>query len=118
MKGFFEFSSTERMFLKSFDFSEFDISDRELKQLLRVLVENNHAFSKCIYDFGKIAQEFHVKLNKDAELLKQRPSKFPKHYRDRLEIFLNELQRARILREMGRALELGWLVTNPIIILR
>ena len=56
-------------------------------------------------------------MKKDAELRKQRPSKVPLHYRDRLEILLKELQRAGIIREMGSDLEMGSLFTNPIIIL-
>ena len=56
-------------------------------------------------------------LKKDAELRKQRPTKVPLHYRDQLEILLNELQRARIIREMGSDVEMGSLFTNPIIIL-
>ena len=39
------------------------------------------------------------------------------HYRDRLEIPLNELKRARIIREMGSDVEMGSLFTNSIIIL-
>ena len=74
-------------------------------------------FSKFTYDVGKIKQEFHVKLKKDAELRKQRPSKVPLHYRDRLELLLNELQRAGIFRKMGSNVEMGSLFTNPIIIL-
>ena len=100
-----------------FDFSESDITDSELQHFLRVLIENNDVFSKFTYDVGKITQEFHVKLKKDAELRKQRPSKVPLHYRDRLEILLNELQRAGIIREMGSDVEMGSLFTNPIIIL-
>ena len=116
-KFFSEFSPTEQTFLKNFDFSECDITDSELQHLLRVLIENNDVFSKFTYDVGKITQEFHVKLKKDAELRKQRPSKVPLHYRDRLEILLNELQRAGIIREMGSGVEMGSLSTNPIIIL-
>ena len=116
-KFFSEFSPTEQTFLKNFDFSESDITDSELQHLLRVLIENNDVFSKFTYDVGKITQEFHVKLEKNAELRKQRPSKVPLHYRDRLEILLNELQRAGIIREMGSDMEMGSLFTNPIIIL-
>ena len=114
---FSEFSPTEQTFLKIFDFSESGITDSELQHLLRVLIENNDVFSKFTYDVGKITQKFHVKLKKDAELRKQRPSKVPLPYRDRLEILLIELQRARIIREMGSDFETGSLFTNPIIIL-
>ena len=99
-KFFSEFSPTEQTFLKNFDFSESDITDSELQQLLRVLIENNDVFSKFTYDVEKITQEFLVKLKKDAELRNQRPSKVPLHYGDRLEILLNEPQRAGIIREM------------------
>ena len=116
-KFFSEFSPTERTFLKNFDFSEYDITDSELQHLLRVLIENNDVFSEFTYDVGKITQKFHVKLKKDAELRKQRPFKVPLHCRDRLEILLNELQRAGIIREMGSDVEMGSVFTNPIIIL-
>ena len=80
-KFFTEFSPNEQTFLVNFDFSESDITDSELQDLLRVLIENNHVFSKFTYDVGKIMQEFHVKLKKDAEIKKQRPSKVPLHCR-------------------------------------
>ena len=111
-----EFSPAERIFLEKFDFSESAINDREL-QHLRISVENNDVFSKYTYDVGKITQEFHVQLKKNAELRKQRPLKVPLHYRGRLEILLTELQRAGIIREMGNDVEMGSLFTNPIIIL-
>ena len=83
---FSEFSPTEQTFLKNFDFSESDFTDSELQHLLSVLIENNDVFSKFTYDVGKLTQEFHVQLKRDAELRKQRPSKVLLHYRGRLEI--------------------------------
>ena len=114
---FSEFSPIERIFLKIFDFSESDITDSELRHLLRNSFENNDVFSNFNYDLGKITLDFQVKLKKDAELPKQQPSKVLSHYRDRLEITLNELKRAGIIREMGSDVEMGSLFTNPIIIL-
>ena len=116
-KFFTEFSPNEQTFLVNFDFFESDITDSELQHLLRVLIENNHVFSKFTYDVGKIMQEFHVKLKKDGEIRKHRPSKVPLHCRDALEILVNELQRAGIIRKMGSYVEVGLLFTNPIIIL-
>ena len=114
---FSEFSPTEQTFLKNFHFFESGITDSELQHLFRVLIENNDVFSKFTYDVGKITREIHVKLKKDAELRKQRHFKVPLHYWDRLEFLLNEVQRAGIVREMGSDVEMGWLFTNPIIIL-
>ena len=114
---FSEFSPTERIFLKNFDFSESDKANSVLRHLLRTLVENNDVISKISYDDGKIMQEFHVQLKKDAELRKQRPFILPLHYRDRLEILQSEPKRARIIREIGSDVEMGSLFTNPFIIL-
>ena len=103
--------------MKNFDVSESDITDSDLRHLLNTLIENNDVFSKFTYDVGNITQEFHVKLKKDVELRKQRPSKVPFHLRDRLGILLHELQRAGIIREMESDVEVGSLFSNPIIIL-
>ena len=101
-KFFSDFSPTEQIFFKKFDFSESGFTDSELHHLLRVFIQNNEIFSKFTYDVGKITQKFHVKLKKDAELWNQRHSKVPLHYRDRLETLLNELQRAGSIREIRK----------------
>ena len=111
-KFFSVFSPTEQTFLKNFDFSESDISDSELQHLLRVLIENNDVFSNFTYDVRRITQEFHVKLKKYAVLRKQRPSKVPLHYKDRLEHLLNELQRAGIIPEKWEVM-LKWVRYSP-----
>ena len=114
---FSEFSPTDCIFLETFDCSESDITDIELRLLFRILVKNNDVSSKVTYDVGRITQEFYVKLTKDDELRKQRPSQIPLHYRVRLELLLNELHRVGIIRELGNDFEMGSFFTNPIIIL-
>ena len=52
-KFFSGFSPTEQTFQKNFDFSESDITDSELRHLLRILVENNDVFSTFTYDVRK-----------------------------------------------------------------
>ena len=86
------------MFLKIFNFAKSDKIDSELQNLLRALVQNKDDLSTIIYDLGKITQIMHVKLEKDADLQKQRSSKVLLHYRDRLEFPLNQQRRAGILR--------------------
>ena len=81
-KFFSGLSPTEQTFLKIFEFSESDDTDSELQHLLRVLIGNHDVFFKFIYDVGKSTQKLHVKLKKDAELRKQRPSKIRLHYKD------------------------------------
>ena len=61
---FSEFSPTECILLKNFDFSESDITDSELRHFLRTLVGNNDVFSKFTYYVGEITRKFHVKLKR------------------------------------------------------
>ena len=84
---------------------------------MRISVENNDVLFKFTYDVRKITQQFYVHLETDLKLRKQRPSKIPLHYGDRLEILLNQLQLAGIFCEMGSYVEMGSLIANPIIIL-
>ena len=73
--SFPEFSPTERMFLEKVDFLEVDIRYSELQHLLRVLAENSDVFFNFTNDYGKVTQEFHVKLKEDSELRKKNLSK-------------------------------------------
>ena len=82
-----------------------------------LLVENKDVFSKYTYDVGKTTQEFHVKLKKDAKSRKQPPFKVPLQYKGRIEVLLNQLQQAGVIREMGNDVEMGSLLKNPVIIL-
>ena len=62
-----------------------------------------------------MTQDFHVKVKKDDELRKQRPSEVLLHYRDRLEVLRMEVRQAGIIREKGSDVEMVSLFTNPII---
>ena len=44
-------------------------------------------------DFGKIANPLRIRLKPNAQLLTQRPSKVPIHYRDKLNNLLKELEK-------------------------
>ena len=113
---FSEFSLTERMLVRNFDFSEFDTTDSEVQHLLRVLVENNDVFSKLAMILEKLLK-ISMSNWKSAELRTQQPSKVPLHHMKWLENLLKKLQRAGIIRQMGSDVEIGSLFTNPIIIL-
>ena len=112
-----KYSNRVRQFLNKFDFTDSDLTKSELAKLLDILVEDSDVYSFTKYDIGKIAHEFKITLQKDAQFRKQRPSKIPFHYRDRLEKLLVELQEAEIIKEMGDEEEMGSSFINPIIIL-
>ena len=84
---------------------------------LKITISEKKTFPKNEFDVGQITQALHVHMKKNAKLRKRRPSKIPLHYRGRLEILLNELQRVGIFREMGNEVEMGSLFTNTIIII-
>ena len=84
---------------------------------MRNIIEKNDVFSKYTYDVGKVTQNFHVQLKKDAELGKQQSSRVPLFYWNWLEVVLNELERVGIIREIGKDVEMSSVFTNPIIIL-
>ena len=66
---------------------------------------------------GKINQKIHVKLLPNSTLTKQRPSKVPLNYQEKLENLLEQLCKTGIIREMGNDKEMGSEFINPIIIL-
>ena len=111
------FDKTDQAFLKKFDFSQADINDANLDKLLRTLTKNKDVYSQHKYDVGKIKQKFHDKLLPNSTLTKQRPSKVPLHYQEKLENLLEQLCKTGIIREMGNDKEMGSEFINPIIIL-
>ena len=56
-------------------------------------------------------------LKENSELKKQRASRVPLRYQNKLEALLEDLQRADIIREMGDDIEMGSMFINPLIIL-
>ena len=68
------FSKSDREFLKKFDFSQSDINDAQLLDLMKLLARDKDVYSQHKYDVGKIKQKFHVKLLPNSTLTKQRPS--------------------------------------------
>ena len=47
-------------------------------------------------DVGKISSLFRIRLKSNAQLITQRPSKVPIHYRDKLNALLEELEKQNI----------------------
>ena len=72
-------------------------------------------------DVGKIAISFRIRLKPNAQLLTQRPSKVPIHYRDKLNTLLKHLERDNIIKQIGSSPHdkpvYGTTYLNPLIII-
>ena len=72
-------------------------------------------------DVGKISTPFRIRLKPNAQLLTQRPSKIPIHYRDKLNNLLIELEKHNIIKQIGSSPQdkpvYGTTYLNPLIII-
>ena len=72
-------------------------------------------------DVGKISTPFRIRLKPNAQLMTQRPSKVPIHYRDKLNVLLKELEKYNIIKQIGSSLQdkpvYGTTYLNPLIII-
>ena len=103
--------------IKQFDFRYTDLEDEKLVTLIDMIIDSREVYSQHKFDIGQTKQKIHVTLKPDSELKKQRPSKCPIHFKDKLEKLLEQLQDFGINREMGDDIELGSLFINPITLL-
>ena len=69
-------------FLDNFNFTQNDLTDDELFELIEIILQDNHVYSHHKYDSGRTKHKFHLPLKKDATFKKQRPSKIPIHLRE------------------------------------
>ena len=108
------FNKTE--FLQNFDFTQTDLTENELFRLADILLKDNDVYSHLKYDIGRTKQQFNIPLIKTAEFKKQRPSKTSFHIRDKLELLMDELIQAGIIRELDEHDDMNSWFVNPIII--
>ena len=83
------FDETDQAFLKKFNFSQADINDESVDKLLKTLTKKGRFFSTQIRswkDKAKISCQTFTKFN----FTKQRPSKVPLHYQEKLENLLEQ----------------------------
>ena len=78
------FSIEQQQFLNKFNFSKSHLYHQDLHRLMTLLCEFQDVYSQHRYDFGLIDIPFHITLKPDAELKKQRITKIPIHYKEKL----------------------------------
>ena len=72
-------------------------------------------------DVGKISIPFRIRLQPNAQLITQRPSKVPIHYREKLNTLPKELEKYNIIKQVGSSQQdkpvFGTTYLNPLIII-
>ena len=95
------YTSENLKFIKKFIFQFSDLSDTEYVTLCNLLLKYKTCYAAHKNDVGRIATPFRVRLKPCAQLLTQRPSEIPIHYRDKLNALLKELDKYNIIKQIG-----------------
>ena len=85
------YTSENLKFINKFNFQFSDLTDTEYITLCNMLLKYKTCYATHKNDVGKISKPFRIRLKPNAQLMTQRPSKVPIHYRDKLNILLKEL---------------------------
>ena len=108
-------------FINKFNFQFSDLLDREYITLCNMLLKYKTCYATHKSDVGKISTPFRIRLKPNAQLMTQRPSKVPIHYRDKLNILLKELEKYNIIKQIGSSPQdkpvYGTTYLNPLIII-
>ena len=116
----FTISSENQQFIKKFNFEYSDLTDTKYVNLCNILINNQNCYAKHKNDVGKISTPFRIRIKDNCKLQTQRPSKVPIHYRDRLNKLLLELEKYKIIKQIGSTPDekhtIGTTFLNPSII--
>ena len=108
-------------FINKFNFQFSDLTDTEYITLCNMLLKYKTCYATHKNDVGKISTPFRIRLKPNAQLMTQRPSKVPIHYRDKLNVLLKELENYNIIKQIGSSPQdkpvYGTTCLNPLIII-
>ena len=115
------YSPENLKFINKFNFQFSDLTDTEYITLCNLLLKYKTCYATHKNDVGKIATPFRIRLKPNAQLLTQRPSKVPIHYRDKLNTLLKNLEKHNIIKQIGSSPQdtpvYGTTYLNPLIII-
>ena len=77
------YTSENLKFINKFNFQFSDLTDSEYITLCNMLLKYKTCYATHKNDVGKISTPFRIRLKPNAQLMTQRPSKVPIHYRDK-----------------------------------
>ena len=97
------------------------LQETEYITLCNMLLKYKTCYATHKNDVGKISTPFRIRLKPKAQLMTQRPSKVPIHYRDKLNVLLKEVEKYNIIKQIGSSLQdkpvYGTTYLNPPIII-
>ena len=115
------YTSENLKFINKFNFQFSDLTDTEYITLCNMFLKYKTCYATHKNDVGKISTPFRIRLKPNAQLMTQRPSKVPIHYRDKLNILLKELEKYNIIKQIGSSPQdkpvYGTTYLNPLIII-
>ena len=85
------YTSDNLKFINKFNFQFSDFTDTEYITLCNILPKYKTCLATHKNDVGKISTPFRIRLKPNAQLMTQRTSKVPIHYRDKPNALLKEL---------------------------
>ena len=87
------YTSENLKFNNKFNFQFSDLTNTEYITLCNMLLKYKTCYATQKNDDGKISTPFRSRPKPNAQLMTQRPSKVPIHYRDKLNVLLKELEK-------------------------
>ena len=113
------YTSGNLKFISKFNFQFSDLTDTEYITLCDMLLKYKTCYATQKNDVGKISTLFRIRLKPNAQLITQRRSKVPIHYRDKLNNLLKELEKHNIIKQIGSSAQdkpvYGTTYLNPLI---
>ena len=107
--------------MNKFNFQFSDLTDTEYITLCNLLLKYKTCYATYKNDVGKIATQCSIRLNPNAQLITQRPSKVPSHYRDKLNTLLKEVEKYNIIKQISSSQQdkpvYGTTYINPLFII-
>ena len=115
------YTSANLKFIIKFNFYFSDLTDTEYITLCNMLLKYKTCYATHKNDVGKISTPCRIRLKPNSQLITQRPSKVPIHYRDKLNVLLKELEKYNIIKQIGSSRQdkpiYGTTYLNPLIII-
>ena len=115
------YTSENLKFNNKVNFQFSNLTDTEYITICNMLLKYKTCYATHKNDVGKISTPFRIRLKPNAQLMTQRPSKVPIHYRDKLNALLKELEKYNIIKQMGSSPQdkpvYGTTYLNPLIII-
>ena len=95
------YTSENLKFINKFNVQFSDLTDTAYITLCNMLLKYKTCYTTHKNDVGKISTPFRIRHKPNAQLMTQRPSKVPIHYRDKFIALIKELEKYNIIKQIG-----------------